>query len=212
MVKASKVTSPEEIEPNLKVCNIAFGCPHRSYCPRSGEFNMASLLDMFAGTPAAPAPVVNAIIAESKPTPSMALPPDVPQYDPTLAADKVEEPRPELVLEPALPDTPPAKGRAKGSKNKPKEFATPEEIAQMQAAAVSVNVKSSGPVTIHKISIRHGAKIGMPNFSSATVEVEMEGLVNGSVEEAKESLSTQVRAQMRKELEVYTKAPATEAK
>jgi len=40
-------TKPEDVKPDTTKCKIAFGCPHQSYCPRSGEFNMASLLDMF---------------------------------------------------------------------------------------------------------------------------------------------------------------------
>ncbi len=221
MVKASKVTRPEEIEPNLKACNIGFGCPHRAYCPRAGEFNMASLFDAFAA-PATkyPEPVVSA------------LPPDAPASNPALAADEPKVALPKLVIddsknptgdavapatplptpEPATvvpPEGTPKKGRKPGSKNKP--HATDEEIAQMKSVAVVPSVPSLGPVTVNRIMIRHGVKIGKPNYSSATIEVEMEGTVNGSLEAAKEALSLQVRGAMRKELEVYD-TPATPVK
>ena len=197
MVKVSKSTEPEQVTPNLKACHIGYGCPHRAYCPQSGAFNMASLLDAFKETTPTPPP------PEPPPVPTGALPPDAPKSDPAIAS----EPPPDNEIE--VETEPKKRGRKPGSQNKPKNHASQEEIAQMQSAQFVPELPSIGPVTIHRISIRHGAKIGMPNFSSALVEVEAEGIVNGDVEAAKESLSLQVKAMMVKELEVYKpKEPA----
>ncbi len=182
MVKASTCTKPEDLEPNLNACNIGFGCPHRNYCPRSGEFNMASLLDAFKTTIATPPPM------------QAVLPPDAPKSEPKKMII-VDEPIPMADFQPIPPPLPKTQGRPAGSKNKPKEFEIPNPVAS--------------PTSVTRITIRHGAKIGMPNYSSATVEVELEGTVNGSLEEAKASLSMQVQAMMVKELEIYTKKVET---
>ncbi len=185
MKKASELTKPEDLKPNLNACNIGYGCPHRDYCKRSGEFNMASLLEAFSPK-----------VAE---TPAAVLPPDAPASQPALASSPPPASVVEKEIEAAVAEQEveaPKAGRPKGAKNRPKEF--------VNAPAVASFVPSMGPVTITKISIRHGAKIGMPNYSSATVEVEAEGTPTGSVEDAKASLSLQVQAMMLKELEIYT--------
>jgi hypothetical protein len=61
------------------------------------------------------------------------------------------------------------------------------------------------PAKVTRITVRHGAKIGMPNYSSATVEVEYEALVTGNVEAARESVSMACRTAMMRELDVYVK-------
>jgi CRISPR/Cas system-associated exonuclease Cas4 (RecB family) len=231
IVKASKLSKVEDLEPNEKVCNIAFGCPHRAYCPRSGEINMASLLDMFK---AASIPT---------PPPAAALSPDAPASDPKLAADppKLEAtkkitiddsqnpkgdavsppppvPAPASAPPPArlrigsgepapTPPSPKRPGRPPGAKNKPKEFAEPPVFPGQLPLGPPITPQAASPVEIDRITIRHGARVGLPNYSSATVEVEMSALVRGPLEEAKELLSLQCKALMRKELEVYTPKP-----
>lgn len=248
---ARKETDPANVKPDERKCNIAFGCPHRAYCPRSGEFNMASLLDAFKTTEPTPevkisglaTPEVKAapvVLAE----PNQVLPSDAPKSNPEMelarvrkdgkpglaiddsknptgdtCAPKIEpvstpgevapsdagEPRVTPAVETSLPAPEEPKkrgGRPKGSKNAPKEFDFPPQVA------VVPTIPSLGPVTVNKIKIRHGAKVGLPNFSSALVEVEMEGTVNTTTEEARGSLSLQVHDAMRKELEVYVNAKA----
>ncbi len=210
MVQADKANKPEDVIPDETKCNIGFGCPHRNYCPRSGDINMASLLDMFKVIP--PTQAETALIDYQKPestpqpvvgtppqVPVGALPPDAPKSDPALASagPKVER---KLVVsddEPVNTDTEkPRRGRPPGAGNKPKPM---EVIIPPYVPATP----QSGPIQIERITLRHGAKIGRPNFSSATVEVEMTALVTGGLEAAKEALSLQCRTVMVKELSIY---------
>lgn len=196
----------EKIAPNEKVCNIGYGCPHRAYCPRSGVFNMASLLDAFKESTPAP-------VAAPEPTPATApaqaavIPPDAPK--PRKFEIKAEVPLPETA--PTPPQAPPApapgfdapkRGRPVGSRNKPKD-PTADEPANDNAELP----KDPTAVKIERITIRHGAKVGLPNFSSATVEVEYTGLVTGSVEAARDLISLACKDTMKRELEVYVPKP-----
>ena len=211
MVKASHVTDPATLAPNLKACHIGYGCPHRAHCPHltKGVFDMSSLLDAFKSVlPAAPPPSV--------------LPTDAPKSDPVAAkplviddsenptgdkvAPKVEVPAPKVEV--PAPKIEKKRGRPLGSSNK---HASQEEIAQMQGVAVVPSIGSLGPIKITKITIRHEAKIGLPNYSSAGACVEMEAEVLGDAEAAHKSLSLQVKAAMVKELEVYAQDAKTKA-
>lgn len=233
MVRVAAETDIERVEPNEAVCNIGFGCPHRAYCPRSGSFNMASLLDAFKLVPGVaeqPAP-------EKQPDPAPApvstapaegvLPPDaapreqkvrkleikdVVEAPPAVPSASVQEsatvapvgPPPEVLAEPERKGP----GRPKGSKNKPKVFAPPPAAAPEAPAPAAVPEPVSKPeqtIQIERITLRHGAKIGMPDFSSVTVEAEYTALVHGNVETAREQLSMFVKAAMMKELETYVK-------
>lgn len=181
MVTVDRAVKIEEITPNEKACNVGFGCPHRAICPRNGEFNMASLLEMFAPDPT------------SKPAPEQAaLPPDAPKSHPALASQPPKTAASTLqVKTPEEVETTVPRGRPRGSQNKPKDIPS-------QA--------STGPVQVERITIRHAVRIAIPNSygSSNGVEIEATGYVTGSVQEAKDSLSLQVRDMMAKELEIYT--------
>ena len=278
MKVAEAKATPDEVEPDESKCDIGFGCPHRAYCPRSGVFNMASLLDMFdvSAAPAAPtvpevpqpvaAPVVTMIAApttvgekprklvlqdqsttpdadllaeiEARPVPQV-MPPDAPSR---MAAPVVAAPAPVSVTPaetveqvsstPTAPQPAPegekrGRGRPPGSKNKPKmpdaaQIAAAQQPAAAPAPAQPVSptrpapepkVEAAAPaksdeatVKVDRITIRHGAKIGMPNFSSATVEVEYSAIVqHGSVEAANKLVSLACKTAMQAELEMYVK-------
>lgn len=123
-------------------------------------------------------------------------------------APKVEEkpaPAPE-VSTPAREQTPATaeapkrkRGRPAGSANKPPE--TPPEVTEKVV------------VSVDRISIHHSIKLGKPNYSSAGVDVGMEGTVppGGSLADAKAALSLQVRELLMSELKVYDKRPPAEA-
>lgn len=112
------------------------------------------------------------------------------------------------------------RGRPRGAKNKPKEFTPPAEAPSQvatpsDAAGLSAKpaVKTEGiqpevagaALKIERITLRHGAKVGMPDFSSVTVEAEYTALVTGNAEDAREQLSMFVKAAMMRELEIYVK-------
>lgn len=161
MVSVAAETDLERVAPNEAVCNIGFGCPHRAYCPRSGSFNMASLLDSFFKTaaPAAPEPAGQPE-PEIKPDPDPVpvvraegvLSPDAAPRDEKVRKTLIVEdpPAPAQVGPPAealadLAETKKGPGRPKGSKNKPKDFKAPEgppapaeTVAAPDTAAVSV--------------------------------------------------------------------------
>lgn len=84
------------------------------------------------------------------------------------------------------------------------EIPAPSKPAPVAPAETPKGVP--GPVQVDRITIRHGARIGMPNFSSATVEVEYSAIVHsGSVDQAKDIVSLACRKAMHDELEVYVK-------
>lgn len=206
MVKVSQETNPENVTPNEKVCNIGFGCIHRPYCKRSGEFNMASLLDAFSKTPASAPDHPSIALAKSviasdaangfPPSPIMtaavqiALPPDAPASDPALASKP-----PKAVTETTAIPEKKRRGRPPGAKVQVEVDAFLERTDAPPTTA---------PVKVDRITIRHGAKVGMPNFSSVLIEVEFGGVVTGSVQDAREALSLQCKTAMTKELEMYT--------
>lgn len=228
MVKTSAVTAPEKVAPNLKACRVGYGCPHRAHCPHVKEFSMASLLDMFTAAPAISQPAVTerAPVVPRVAVPTVAtgvLPVDAPPSNPPSPASNGQaasspplppqagvsgasawekgEPAPAVQVASETPK----RGRKPGSKNKPKDFASPEEIAQMQSVVVVPTIPSLGPVTVRSISIRHDVKIGLPNYSSAGIAIEYGGTITegASAEEARQSLSLLVRNAAVKELEVY---------
>lgn len=195
---------------------------------------MASLLDAFSSVlnnPAAPpvpglvkvlppdAPISNPVEASGK----LAVDPSAHPTDAEIAAAKqtpppTEQPANTSIPAPAgsvepgpgVPSTTaeetikkPRRGRPPGAK------ATADEIAQMQQTAVLPSMP--GKVTINKITVRHEAKIGLPNFSSAGASVEMEASFTGcSIEEARAQVSTNVKLAMIEELKTYV--PEAQAK
>jgi hypothetical protein len=234
MKVAGDAKTPDQVAPDTRKCRIGFGCPHRAYCPHAGEFNMASLLDAFKKSSPGGVAEAQLVSPVSAPILTRITPPDQPKSDPKLAADppKVEvTPKREnmqIIDVPPPPPTPPiapppellqelpkkGPGRPKGSTNKPKDLgATPAALAlsapvvAASAPTATAEALKAEPAKVTRITVRHGAKIGQPNYSSATVEVEYEALVTGNVEAARESVSMACRAAMMKELEVYTKPP-----
>lgn len=109
----SKETDINKVEPNLAVCDVAFGCPFRDRCPRSPpdpfgllkrKEDMPSIFEKFkaiqttaSGAPAAPPP----------PPVEKPLPPPPPPAPPPPAFEAVPPPRkaPEQVP-PPLPTAP----------------------------------------------------------------------------------------------------------
>ncbi len=185
MVKADAALKPDDVEGDVSKCYIGFGCPHRAYCPHTKkEMTMVSLLDMFKTPQIVPITPIDEV--------AQVLPPDAPKSDPKLASQRPKEVE---VDHDDDPETAPKKlpGRPPGARNKPKT----ENPALTQAAAVQVE----------RITIRHSVRVAVPNSygSSNGVEVEATGFVTGSVEDAKASLSLQVKNMMMTELEIYTK-------
>lgn len=223
MVKASTLKDPIHLKPNLKACHIGYGCPHRAYCPHVGVFDMASLLDAFAPEEKpAPAPPAEVVKFEK---PVAVLPPDAPASNPVEAAAKIlkvddsslpTKAEVDAAKEPAPTTTPPLAepkkgGRPKGSPNKPKA-ASAAEIAQMQSSVVVPSIPSA-TFKIKRITIRHEAKVGLPNYSSAGASVECTAEVDGAnLEDVSEALSMSVKARMYKELETYKPKEITAVK
>jgi hypothetical protein len=195
---------------------------------------MASLLDAFKKSSPGGVAEAQLVPTLAPAIPTGITPPDQPKSDPKLAADppKVEaSPKrenmqivdvpapaatPPVAPPPELLQEPPKKGpgRPKGSPNKPKDLgaapaaAPAAPVVAASAPTATAEALKAEPAKVTRITVRHGAKIGQPNYSSATVEVEYEALVTGNVEAARESVSMACRAAMMKELEVYTK-PST---
>jgi hypothetical protein len=206
-------TDPLTLDYDDLKCSLGYGCPHRAYCPRSGDV-MASLFDAFKQTPVVnPGPEAPAEVVRAEGV----LPPDAPARE---TAPKRENMQIKDVVPPAaeelpappqvgpspeqLAETPKrGPGRPRGAQNKPKPSGGAPTEAPAAAGAESTAAPSS--VTIERITIRHGIKVGMPNFSSATVEVEYGAVVHGNPETAREIVSMACRRACEKEIELYVR-------
>jgi hypothetical protein len=230
MVKVSQARTPEEVAPNEAVCFKGFGCPHRAYCKRSGDVDMASLMDAFfptevpaelaavlppdapASNPPPPLPVVEAgklKIDDSKnptgdavaPQPS-AVPSEVVVPGPINPLGEVVPTSSTTVPSGGAATTPKKRGRGRpaGSQNLPKDLGVPKE----DAAPV---------VQIDRVSIRLDVKVGKPGFSSVGASVEMGGLVaeGATLKAAKDAVSQQVRIALVEELARFEKKEEVKA-
>lgn len=83
---------------------------------------------------------------------------------------------------------------------------TSEPTGEPRSESAEVAPRDGGPsIVVERITLRHGARIGMPDFSSVTVEAEYTGRVVGDAELARENLSMLTKAAMIKELDLYVK-------
>jgi hypothetical protein len=219
----AKETDINKVEPNLAVCDVAFGCPFRSQCPRTPpdlfgllkrkeSKDMASLFDRFkaiqttaSGAPAAPPPP-----PAEKPLPPPPEPKPAPVFEAVPPPRRAPEPLPPPVpTAPGGPDDAPAApppalekprgpGRPPGAKNKPKpKFSDPAKFtAPASAEPAPVTVFATGEIT--EVTVGRSFTVNLGNYQSAKIEVAISA--RGMTAE---ELSVLVETELEKQLAPY---------
>jgi hypothetical protein len=214
MQQVAEAKNSSEVEPNWNACDVGRGCPHRLHCPRSGDA-MSILADLLSPSKPPAQPVIT--------------PPDQPKSDPAKAADPVPDfvQHPEAPVSPAaaaMPPPPPVEApkprRGRPPKAKSTEaptvgamhsgevYASEQKTFELPAMTVIIADTESKenslppPLKVKTVTVRHFSRIGLPNYSSHEMGLEMTAeLTEGtSPDTAVDILSTAIKARL--ELEI----------
>lgn len=213
----SKETDINKVEPNLAVCDVAFGCPFRDRCPRSPpdpfgllkrKEDMPSIFEKFKAiqTTAGAAPAAPPSGAPAAPPPppvEKPLPPPPPPPPPPPAFEAVPPPRkapeavpPPLPTAPGGPDDGPS---APPPPPKPRGPGRPPGAKNKPKATFTKPEEDSGLFAeITEVTVGRSFTVNLGSYQSAKVEVTMSARGMSAAD-----LSVLVETEMAKQLEPY---------
>lgn len=238
MVGVAKEVDVSKIPANTSACRVGrFECPFLKRCPRSGGNAFMDLLSRFspsAPAASAPPPTVSVLPPDApKSDPKLAadpVPGFSPQPAPQAPSATAATQSPVVAGEPKPPSAPtsgstgivaepekPKRGPGRPRKHPPITDESKGDDAALRAVHAAKTqpaapAKEAAPSAFsfvpEKITIRHGMKVGLPNYSSADFQVEISGQVAGSLEDALKSVCEKVDAELKRQVTQFEAKPA----